>query len=85
MGLLDAFIPKDQLARADVALAQAEVQRKERIRVALAQAGIHNPTLTNSVFTASSQGPSLTAAAAAAGQGYLAEILNKIAGKLGTS
>ena len=85
MSLLDAFIPKDSLARADAALAASEVQRKERIRLALAQAGIHNPALTQHVFTASSQGPSLRAAAVAAGKGYLAEILDKIAGKLGAS
>lgn len=82
MGLLDAFIPKDSLARADAALAQGEAQRKERIRLALAHAGIHNPALTQNLFVASSQGPSLRAAAVAAGKGYLAEILEKIAVKL---
>ena len=85
MSLLDAFIPKDSLARADAALAVSEAQRKERIRLTLAQAGIHNPMLTQNIFTASSQGPSLRAAAGAAGKGYLAEILDKIAGKLETS
>jgi hypothetical protein len=82
MGLIDAFIPKEQAAKAADALKTAEVERKNKIRQTLAQAGVSNESLVESLFVASSQAPSLRVAATASGKGALAEILTKVADKL---
>lgn len=82
MGLIDMFLPKDQIAKAEVALKVAEADRKNKIREALGLAGIKNEVLVESLTAASSQAPSLRAAAVAAGKGPLSEILTKVADKL---
>lgn len=82
MGMIDMFLPKDQIAKATVALAAAETERKNRIRLALCHAGIDDEVLVRNLAAASSQAPSLRAAAIAAGKGPLAEILTKVADKL---
>ena len=82
MSLIDMLLPKDQVAKATEALKSAEAERANKIRQALAKAGVENETLVESLTEASSQAPSLRSAATAAGKGPLSEILNKVADKL---
>lgn len=82
MGLIDMFIPKDQVAKADAAITVAEANRKDRIRKILFTAGVTSEAIVDSIFSTSSQATSLREAGNAAGKGPLSEILNKIADKL---
>lgn len=82
MSMIDMFIPKEAAAKAADAIKAAETERAERIRLALAAAGIENKVLETNLFAASAQAPSLRAAAVAAGKGPLAEILTRVADKL---
>ncbi len=76
------FIPKDAVAKAAEAIKTAELERRNRIRQALASYGINNEGLVDGLFVASSQSPSLRTAAVAVGKGPLAEILTRVADKL---
>ena len=82
MGMIDMFLPKDQVAKAEAALKAAEIERTEKVRAILKSAGVNNEPLVESLVKASSQAPSLRVAAVAAGKGPLMEILVKVADKL---
>lgn len=76
------FIPKEAAAKAAEAIKGAELERRNRIRQTLISVGINDDGLTDVLFAASSQAPSLRTAAVAAGKGPLAEILTRVADKL---
>ena len=86
MGLIDMLLPKAEVAKATEALKTAELARRERIRRELLTSGAPaDENLLDRLLVASSQAPSLLAAAEASGKGALAEILTKVAEKLSAS
>lgn len=73
---------KETLAKAGVAAAKAESERRERVRQILFQAtGRDDQNLVTSVIIASSQVPTIRAAGAAAG-GFLKSIMDQVADRL---
>lgn len=73
---------KETIAKAGVAAAKAESERRERVRQILLQAmGHDDPNLVTSILLASSQVPTIRAAGAAAG-GFLKTIMDQVADRL---
>lgn len=80
MGLIDSFIDKKALARAEETIKVVEARRKTEISALLASHGVQ-PPVVDRILALSSQVSTLRAAAASA-TGVLGDIINKVADKL---
>jgi hypothetical protein len=84
MSLLDAFLPKDTIAKVDVAIASSEASRRNQVRLILSRF-LPTPVseaVLDEVLEASSQAPAVRRVAEIAGNNMIGEVLGKVADKL---